>query len=325
MSDFKNELSFSASAAKMLNRCALLYWRQKYGSWGGWWSRGQPPTSDEARDMYEAKHSDNLPSLAGGIVHNVAKRYLVMAMEGKQWERETLRNAMLQSAAVEVDRAMKQATRKPWRGNPKKVTRLVEVECGEKLDEEWLRERIRTRILALTSLDDAWSNGKNVFLSLVSRPKLLYTVEDLLRDDVHGITAYMMIDASIRSASGGVIIIDWKTGARRDEDLRQIAQYAAWAQSQGWESIRVLLVYLGDGKTDVVEPPDIDIPAMVAEAHADVKNYLDNVRPRLVNGDLSLNRPIEGAFPATTDPDDCNLCTYRHICEREGTKPRRLD
>jgi hypothetical protein len=332
MAGFKNEVSYSESAANLLQSCPRRYYYEKYKSWGGWWhGKNQPPEGGpEAEEAYVAKHVDNIAGWAGSLVHAQADWALKEAMSGAKWEsREVLRNVLLTRASKAIDGGLTQA-RMQKSGNPKKRLQLIEVDLGLKVDEDWLRDRVSSRVRALTSLGESWTGiaPVNLFLRAMDHPDRIITVEDLLSYECRGLKVWFKIDLMMRSskAPDECVVVDWKTGVRKDSDDQQVHQYASWATDK-WRSVSLLLVYLGDGSTEVVKVAcDKATSREVAESR--VEAFKLSLARRLVVGSLTRNEPVPARFEGTDDPRNCLKCPHQRMCERDGTKPAstpRLD
>lgn len=323
--ELRNEASFSSSRARILNECGRAYWYQVYASWKGWWSDGVPPESKEAESAYWAKHQDTAPALSGRIVHEAAAWGLECMIEGRDWSREELRGALTSRAKSRLDIALK-AAREKTGSNPKKTTRLVEIENGMEWSEEELRDRTRDRLIALTSDNDTWTGdleNENLYLRACSRPERIISVDKMLQYRHDGVLVFIAADLMMKSAKGrGVVIIDWKTGKPQQKDEDQIIHYAAWAAEREFEFATMLLVYLEDGKakTVAIGYPMEEARRLAVQA---IDNFTTDLRKRLVDGDLIKNTPIESEFKPTADVSSCRTCSFQKICERDGTKPSK--
>ena len=320
---FKNEVSFSPSSKKLLERCARQYWYGKYAYWNGWWYGNRPPVSKTAEEAYTAKHMDTVYSWTGSIVHEVAARTLKAAQTGRPWHRGNLETAMLKEANARITKGLKQA-RTQKSGNPKKRLQLVEEEFGIAYDERWLRNRVDSRIRSLMSDDDKWNGPGNVnlFLHALSRADRIVSVEDLFNHIHHATSVYLSIDLMMRSAHDpehDCVIVDWKTGIPRDEDVLQVGQYGLWARKKQWQNITLLLIYLNEEGVEVRSV--VAGESTIAAADEEINIFTDKLATMLVNGDLKKNVPIESKFEPTSDPGNCMRCAFQGMCERDGTKP----
>jgi hypothetical protein len=322
---FRNEVSFSSSKLKLKENCERAYYYYCYASWRGWWNGSSPPKDQRAEEAYKAKYTDNVHTWTGRIVHGQAEWGLRSAMEGRRFSRENLRNTLMEQARLLIDRGLIQARARVG-GSPKHRTILFETEMEQALDEAWLRSRVSSRIMALTSEDSAWHGMKipvNLYMRAMTNREHVVLVEELVQMTVMGIKVYLATDLVMRSQqspTSHVVIVDWKTGKTRPEDTRQMHYYRAWAQSRGWTDAEPILVYLGDGKTTVDRLKfDEDSRAVLTK---DVHDFLNWLKPKLVGGDVNANDPIPNEFKATTNLKTCETCVFQRMCERDGTKPK---
>lgn len=317
-----NEVIYSESRANTLRACPRRFWYQVYASWGGWWYGNKPPVSRRAEEAYNAKFADNQYSLVGKIIHEQAKWAIEEARKGRKWDREVLRNVLLKNAKDAIDNGLKQAMG-TGRGSPKRRVQLVEVSMEMELDEAWIRQKTASGIRALTSADDRWSGSPlNLFVRALTVPDRVVLVDDVVTHKIGGVTSFVAMDLVMRSAHdpNDCVILDWKTGKTKDSHSEQVHQYAAWAYNRGWKNVSLYLVYLGDGSA-TVHQVNAEADTSVKAAEQKVAEFIDSLRPRLVNGDLEMNKAIEARFEPTSDARECRLCPFQRMCARDGTKP----
>lgn len=332
--DFKNDVCFSASRESLLAECARQYYYNVYGSWDGWWMRDRKPEPRRA-EAYEAKHATTEVFLAGKIVHRRAEWAVIQAKRDKDFlrrfgGREGVRDHMQSMARQQIDEALAQA-RSKVRGSPKKWVQLVSVNNGESANEEWLRERVHTRIEALCAEDASWDNGGerpriNLLMRAISAVDRVVHCEELIEwrvgtpfGDIKSFLAHDLVVRSPRDPSA-CTIVDWKTGKEYDENGDQLDFYAAWASNNGWQHVDTALVYLGDGST-VVRWATPDLNESVSRTSRRVFEFVDTLREKLVGKDLSTNVAVESKFEPTKNPGVCRSCRFAKMCERDGTKP----
>lgn len=326
--EFKNVASYSSSKKKMLvgeDSCRRQYFYYCYGYWKGWWNKSRPPEGGpRAEQVYNAKHVENRFSWAGKVVHTQAAWGLKTAMEGRQWSREELRNTLLERARNMIDKGLDQA-RNQHAGNPKYRLQLVEILKNEEFDEDWLREYVRDRIIALTSVDDAWSGlpqNVNLYMRAMNNRQGIVVVEDLVSFEIEDMPVWLSIDLMMRHKRNPLthgVILDWKTGRFREANEDQLHTYKAWAKSLNWQDVNMFLVHLGEGKTEVIEVSSNEDSVEITRKN--VIEYKNILREMLVDGDIERNEPIEEKFTPTTNPQKCRDCAFQFICERDGTKP----
>lgn len=332
--DFKNEVCFSASRESLLEECPRQFYYGVYLMWNGWWMRDRKPEPRRAA-AYEAKHATTEVFLAGNIVHAMAEWAINQAKRDQDFfhrfgGREGIRDHMHSMGCKRIDEALAQA-RSPVRGSPKKWIQLVSVNNGEQPREEWLRERVRTKVDSLCAEDEAWDNGErpraNLLMRAIGAVDRVVHCEELIEWRVGtafgDIKTYLAHDLVVRSPRdpSACTIIDWKTGKERDENGEQLDFYAAWASSNGWQHVDTAIAYLGDGST-VVRWTEPDLADSTSRTSARVFKFVDSLRERLVGKDLAANEAIESKFEPTTDARLCADCRFAKLCERDGTKPR---
>jgi hypothetical protein len=331
--DFKNSVSFSASKFKVLfgkDACHRRAWYAWYRMWNGWWWRQRAP-HPAAESAYKAKFFQSEASFAGTMVHEQASWSLNRAADtvgfyDRIGGESGIRANLLRRGDTAVDRAVKQATRK-GEYQPKTTTRFLSIEEGGTINEDWMRERVRSRLVALTAphdecVDTPFSRPINLFTRALENPKAIISIEKLLKFQYSGIDVFMQLDLQTRTArsSDECLIIDWKSGKPSAADRDQLVGYSVWARSKGWKNARMILVYLEDGVQRSVE---VDMPPHKAEQQfaTDVSRFIEDVKSRIVDGDLERNEAIEAKWEPTSNPAVCRFCQFKLICESDGTKP----
>jgi PD-(D/E)XK nuclease superfamily len=324
MADLKNELTFSASREKQLDRCALLVFRQSYQSWGGWWRGQRPPDTPTAEEAYKLKNAESAASYSGKLVHEAAAWTLKATMEGRKFELIQLRNTLMQRAAEQLDATIKR-TREGGVRDPKRNPVLYDFTDDR---EEWLRERTRDRIIALTADGDAWSgdlSAFNPFTSAIQRREKIAAVEQTVSFTVAGVKVFLQIDAMLIGKSRDandrhVVIIDWKTGRPKIEDREQVELYGFYTRSKQWNRVTAVLAYLNDGGTGetTLVPEQDDWESVVT---ARVERFRERMASMLADGDLVKNVPIRDRFTPTSDHRNCVACPFKGMCVRDKIEP----
>lgn len=321
---FRNVASYSHSKSKMMGVCPLMYWRYTYGSWNGWWRSSKPPKNERAGEMYAAKHIESVPIWRGKLVHVAAERALKASMEGRKWsDNDGIRHFMLQRTRSMFGRQMDQALYQKT-GSPKHRLILAELVRDDIVDFDEVWQSVESRINALTASDESWSGlnvPMNLFTRAINQPKRIVLVEDLVSFQHAGLTVWLATDLIMRSPKDNrrCVIVDWKTGKKRKIDRMQMEVYGAWCTSKGWTSADGVIAYVGE---DGVEVDYFEITEeMTSDANDRIEMFAEDLKDRLVNGDLERNEPILDKFESTDNPYYCGSCMFADICEREGTKP----
>jgi hypothetical protein len=214
--------------------------------------------------------------------------------------------------------------------NPKVNTRLLEFELGGEVDDFDFFDRVRTKTLSIVSPDECW-NGmeerRNLFLHAITNGKSIVLVEDLVTYHVNGVQVWLQVDMMMRSDHDPVhdcVIVDWKTGRPKPEDVHQAELYGHWAWMKGWTGAQVIMAYLKN--VDSVELRAIEMNRhRVVSAEARIARFIDDIRSRIVDGDILRNEPIEERFEAIGSPVGCAVCEFQAICGADGTKPSWVD
>ena len=321
---FRNEASYSHSKAKMMGQCPLSYWRYSYGAWNGWWRGSKPPANKAAGEMYNLKHIETVPTWTGKLIHTTAEYGLKAAMAKRKWSnRGQLREWLLKHAKFRFKKELDQALNKKT-GSPKHRLQLAELIRDDEVDAEEIWRRTEALIASLTSEDELWtglSRKVNLFTRAIDQPERIILVEDLLAFYHGGVKVWLRADLIMRSPRDNkrCVIVDWKTGKKRPTDRRQANLYGAWSRTKGWTSALGVIVYIRETGVEIDSFEITD--KMADEALTRVELFTEDLKDRLVNGDLHRNEPKPNGFEATTNPIMCHRCIFQTICEREGTKP----
>ena len=307
----------------MLGNCPREYWYTRYRSWNGWWykSESPPPRSEAA---YVAKFAENVPSWIGSLIHQQAAWALKNASWTSKLDVSALRRKLVDGAVTKIDNGLRQA-RTQRSGNPKRRIQLVEVENDIEFNEQELRAQVVRLLESLTR--SSWDDGPNLFLRALSVPDRIVSVEEMESFEVDGTSVHLAIDLLMRAKVDGdknVVIVDWKTGRRRTGTAgHQATTYAAWAQHVGWQSVSPIFVYLdkNGGGASVEIGQDVTPKFALEQIRENVSMFLEDLSPRLIDGDLNRNEAIEEMFEPTTNTRLCDFCRFQKLCSRDGTKP----
>lgn len=323
--ELENNVLYSEHRFRVLTECARRYWYEAYASWGGWWSNNKPPP-ERAEKAYWAKNATTAAMYSGDVVHRQAAYGLQLALEGRTPSREELRVQLLTRAATKIDRDLDEA-RNQLGQNPKRSVRFVELQTGKQLDEEYIRRKVTGALMALTGDGDGWFGayaGTNLYMRAMSAPTRLSTIDEMAQfrhPNFPDIPVFLAADLTVKGKEpGSITVLDWKVGKQTDDYHRQMVTYGAWMASKGFTDITLLLVFLGFDRTDVVQVP-VHADAAINQLGITIEDFLNELRDRLVDGDLVKNQPIEARFESTTDVHQCRSCPFAQICERDGTRP----
>jgi len=309
MAELKNEFAWSFTRQRIFDHCKRLYYYRYYGHWNGW----LPNAADEARVCYRLSKMQNLPMLAGSLVHKVIRDLLKRLKSGRVIPLERL----LERGARELGLALFQSEQKRWLGDPKRNVNLYEHYYGRQIADETLTD-IRARIR--DSLTNFYSSSAFAMIRS-SDPSGWRSVEDPLNFQLQGFKVALIMDFAADLGTG-LEIFDWKTGGADESYDRQLVCYAVSAQQQ-WgyslDQIRCHLFYLDENH--LREPFQVtEVQRM--QTIAEIVRTCELMHRYLL--DPANNVAAKEDFPMTDDPDNCGSCFFQQLCyDSPGPMPSR--
>lgn len=312
-------LSLSHSAVITYLICKRRYfWRTHWAN-----SRSQDPGRKLAAAL---KDGTSPAAYAGKIVHSVAARLVRRLHAGDGWP---FPDTAAEWARSTVDRDLRAAATRTLETATKERPMLIDSFYGA--DPERLTRKIGDAAeKAARLVRNLWIDERLSWIAAPGGPLRLLNVESLVSWplDVDGVEVPIWIvpDVAILGwrppeASGqptGILVIDWKTGKPRVE-TDQLALYGAWAAAGSLLPVAAVAVYLEDGRTETHH----HTPEHGAAVLARLRAVIDDIRPRLVDGDLRRNEARRGPGHADVWPqlpegsDECRWCDYRRLCRRD--------
>ncbi len=305
----KNELNWSHSRAKAFRGCARAYWFNYYGSWDGWLSEAPP----ETRAAYVEKKLTARAMWIGTVVHTVAERVLKERQRRRRHEPdpEWWRDWACRTANDDIVGSASGA----WRERPSKRVGFGEHYYGEPVtDEDW-----HAAVNDIDQLVVALFRNR-MFRRLLEVPERIREIEEKRKFSVGGDSVFMALDVLVDDGQGGVVVLDWKTGAHHDDrDIAaQLGAYALYAaQELGVPEDRVTALHvnlrLGVDTRHAIGPEEI------AAARATIARDMAEMRAPL--RDVTANIADPNDFP-TVPPGDpaCRRCNFRRSCGREAAR-----
>jgi hypothetical protein len=199
--------------------------------------------------------------------------------------------------------------RHAYRANPKWTVGLVEHEYAAAVpDAEWRAnwqnaEQCLRRFYASGWPERARALGAGQWLP----------IDEIGSFVLDGVKVFAGPDFAWREAGGGATLVDWKTGAPRDEDREQVLGYALYARER-WgvplDKVTARLVYLGSGDEISVQ---VD-PAALEGFRDHFRKSVGEMRALL--RDPTANVAVRTDFPLTEDRASCRECAFRRPCGR---------
>jgi len=311
MAELTNTFSWSHSRAKMFRECLRRYYWNYYGSWNGW----RQVAPEEARLAYRLKHLATLPMWAGGVVHRVIENALRAIRAGQNPALEALR----EEARLWLNEGWAQSLRKEWQRDPKRKVNLFEhyYGAGAAISKE-RRGELREHVFGCVG---RFFESQARALLLREGPQRWLALEDLQSFDLIGVPVWVKLDAAVREGDGAAII-DWKTGARSDDDPAQIHTYALYAMTR-WRfhcgQIAARVIYLREGAEERIVPE----AAAVIDHRETIMASIEKMRSLLA--DPAANEASLDSFPMCDDRAKCARCNFKQLClgKEEGICQRQ--
>ncbi|HEX9794470.1 MAG TPA: PD-(D/E)XK nuclease family protein [Planctomycetota bacterium] len=300
--DFKCELSWSASRAREFARCKRENWYARYGSWGWWTER---PAGEKVQFAI-LKNLSSLPAFAGTCMHEAIERWFELKRGGTAMTADEL----YEDARERFRAGWRQSAGQEWMRRPSKVVHLEEHQYGVDMPAE-----------RLGAVNELLQRCARYFCE----SRELAPVRDSLPEDwlsVEALDSYMFLGAKVYAVPDfaarvgeEIHIWDWKTGKPREADEFQLNTYALYA-CERWsadpEAIVLHAAYLGAGEVRS-KPVDIDKLSTVQDRMSEsVREMLD------LHYDPDQDEVVMANWPTSGAPQACPGCRFRAVCE-EGS------
>lgn len=289
--------------------CPRAYWYNYYGSWGGW----EATASQEMRDAYIQKKLTSAPAWTGTMVHSIAERLLNRVRKGLNIDEEETANLAIDAASQEIS----DSERGRGLQRPSKITHFQEHYYGQAVDWDPLVDEIERQVRGIFR--------NRVFQRLLTVPERIMEVEQLRRFPVGRDEVWAALDVLVSDGSGGVVIIDWKTGEAHDDNdiAAQLGVYGLYASGvlhipeDRILAMHVNLRYATETRHPV-GPVQIDLARQtIAQSMAHMRSLLVDVENNIANKEDFELIP-EGS-------SRCQWCNFRRACGRsapqDGTAP----
>ena len=295
----RNEFSWSKSRHEKLAECARQYFFHYYGSWGGWERNASP----ETKELYTLKKLTARPAWAGSTVHDTIARALTLIRDGHPGDERDLLDRTRARMRAEFRESREKAYRQ------RKAFGLVEHEYDEAIpDEVW-----RANWEFVEGCIRAFLASRWVSIASDLPPERWLPIDELGSFAFEGTKIFAAPDFAFRTAKEGVVLVDWKTGQRRESDREQLRGYAMYARDT-WgvplDRIECRVVYLPS-----MEEVEVRVgEAEVAGFSERMRGSIDHMRSLL--DDPANNVATLGNFPPTDDVQACARCVFRGPCKR---------
>ncbi len=261
----KNSNAWSFSKSQVWNTCKKMYY----------FSYIKRFDSDElGKIVSELYNLSSIQMHKGELVHRAIENYIQNVLCGAKYNL----NHAAKVAATKIDHMCAE----------KKTTEQTN---GLTLSEDFIN-KIKNEILkCLHTFESVWPTISNYQSILIEKyGSFKYgDVEITVKPD------YVVKDEE------KVIIFDWKTGSKKDDDFYQSIVYSIYAMDRfnlSEKDISVVLVYLSDCKKYKVTPEH---------------RYIENIEKRIVRENDEMN--MLDYIPEVNLMEYCIFCKYYTICE----------
>ncbi|MHB1296601.1 MAG: PD-(D/E)XK nuclease family protein [Anaerolineae bacterium] len=310
--------NWSHSRAVLLAECRLKYYWRYYGPYGG---NAPWETTDRAL-LYTLGRLTYAPALVGSAVHEMARKALFSAHEGRPWQPGAYAAGARAMLAKHLKASAKVAERSPDWTPGKGVTVL---------DAHYYRLAFGARE-AQALLDAAAGYMQRLlehplFVDALAHPMDLVSIDQLAQFEVAGAPVYAVPDLAQRLPGGRLRLVDWKTGSAVEGHLPryrdQLAVYALYARA-AWgvraEELACLVADLGNGRSLEVPVDDATLEATqeriatsIGAMRAGLRDEEHNLAHR---DDWPMLAPPD--TPYEQAPSACRGCAYRLACYGEA-------
>lgn len=294
----KNEFSWSKSRHEKLAECPRQYFFHYYGSWGGWERNASP----EVRELYTLKKLTARQAWAGSTVHDAIKRALTLVRDGQPIDGDDL----VARTRARMRAEFRESREKAYRA--RKAFGLVEHEYDEALpDEVW-----RANWELVESCIRAFLRSRWLEAARGLAPEQWLPIDELGSFSFDGTKIFAAPDFAYRTPDGGVVVVDWKTGQRRESDREQLRGYAMYARDT-WgvplDRVACRVVYLPSLDEVEVHVDESEVASFGERMRASIENMLALLDDRAANVASVAN------FPAAGDERACARCVFRRPCK----------
>ncbi len=304
---FVNQLAWSHSRAKSFRACARAYWFQYYGSWNGW--RADAPA--EVRDAYLQKKLTTRAMWIGTVVHEAAERGILGRCSGQHPTVDEARNWARTTARRHIEDSASGA----WLARPSQRVGFSEHYYGEDIPAEAWDAAVDTIDQQVQALYE-----QRLYRRVFEVPHRVREVEKAQLFRVGDAAVWVTLDLLMDDGKGGVVILDWKTGAHHDDaDIgAQLGAYGLYAtQELGVPEDRITALHVnlrhGTETRHDVGPAEIGLARTTIAA--------DTAAMRAPLRDVAANVAHRDDFPPLPeDAPACRRCNFRKVCGRASPR-----
>lgn len=317
-----NQFTWSKTRNATFEECPRKYRLHYYDYWDGWLDSAP----DTARRLYKLRSLVSVPAWVGTVTHDTISWLLQYMRDGVAAPALSkvlayARKRIDDNWQYSVDRRYwsdRKARNPDWFG-------LIEHELG--LFESVVHESTvphRAYLQAANCLINLWES--DIFARILASDRNKWMrIDDRSFFYLDGVKIWSVPDFMYTRDDGVVEIIDWKTGKQGDNDMEQLAAYAAFARIEHEvpiENIQATLAYLkGDDVHVVTARTDMAlIQSFAVNARASMARMTEVLEPK---GDVETTRKANNPlpvlqFPKTDHVYKCKRCNFRDECWPTG-------
>lgn len=305
--------SWSRSRHEALQVCARRYFWRYYGYWKGW----EEDADAEARRAWVLKQLTGLRAELGRSLHRRAFEVGFRVAQGldrpdaatlEERTREELNQVVLSSRDRDAFLGSPSRTpflRSAWYGDGPRSEEIELVKerlepAHRRLHGHPIWEGVRAGDLEVLHLDDPDVHPEPEF-------------------ELDGVPVYAEPDILLRrTVDDRPVVVDWKSGREREDDLWQVALYGLYLR----ETRRIVgatgrVEYLAAGTSR-----ELELDGEVLERAEEVaRDSIGEMRELLADRETNRPRPKE-AFPMVDRRPVCRWCDFYELCEPELTEGR---
>lgn len=300
------ELSWSLTRHKTLSECPRRYYFSYYASHSGW----RKDASNIQKHVWRMKNLQSLPMVFGSSVHEQIHRTVNRLDDLTEPPTEQV---ILANIRDDLNKAYCDSKRRQhlWYEKPGNHQMLSEIYYDNELSLDLIsdiQEKLSATARHLAScrtMNDLFKRRNETELIMAERFRCL---------EVQGTKVWVVLDLLYWDMrSGTYVVIDFKSGKRKKDDLTQLILYARYIkeafQISSLEQIELRNKYLSEGSVVKYTPTSFDlekIDYLIQTSIEWMQSYLQ---------DVQNNVPMEmGAFEQTEYEATCKGCQYRELC-----------
>jgi CRISPR/Cas system-associated exonuclease Cas4 (RecB family) len=295
------------SRDRLFRTCQRAYFYNYYGAWGGW----KEDAPARTRKLYILKNMKSLPMWAGSIIHDV----IANALQRKTANNEDIVTQKLQSEArQQLREGWREAVNRRWEQYPK-ANNLHELYYGnQKTLPKEKTDRTKQRIYDCLAAFAESSLLKQILKAPYIQWKPIDELDAFTMEN--DLKVWCAIDFAYTASDNNLRIIDWKTGAEKQEELKlQLACYSLYAEQKWFTPIehqRAAGVFLNENAR--ISPYNIDAAALI-EVKNTILESAEMMKAKLT--DPEHNKAEEENFALCNNPSTCRNCNFKEVCPVE--------